>query len=100
MDKQVLNNDCGIISQLVMRDSSLHIEAKNIYSYMCANADLDRKISITVIEIIADLQMSSCCFFKYRKELVDKGYLTIEKTRNANRAGANIYFVNDLKEEF
>ena len=97
MDKQILDEGFGIIPHLVMEDKDLSVEAKTIYSYMCSNADSDRKASMTVNTIVDDLNISSQRFFRHRKELVNRGYITIEKRRIRNRAGSNIYILNDFK---
>lgn len=88
----------GIIPKLVMQDKRLSIEAKAIYAYMASYAGAG-DTAFPGVELMKDhLGVSEKRFYKYRKELVDLGYITVIRTRNedGNRRGRNIYTLNQI----
>lgn len=99
MEKDIMSEGFGIVAQSVLRDSNLSIEAKGIYSYLCTFANANREASVDIDTIVDELKISENRFFKYRKELVDKGYLIIKNTRSNNRVDINIYILNECKED-
>jgi DnaD/phage-associated family protein len=81
----------GIVAKLVMRDKELSPEAKAIYSYICSFAGSGTTAFPSAELMMHELNMGDKRFYKFRKELVDKGYITIFKQRNGNRREKNIY---------
>lgn len=68
-----------MIPRNIVKDSNLSIEAKGIYLYLIFNLTSDEEIKPSVHEICNDLNISSNRFKRYRKELEDKGYITVNQ---------------------
>lgn len=81
----------GIVAKLVMRNRDLSPEAKAIYSYICSFAGSGTTAFPSAELMMHELNMGDKRFYKFRKELVDRGYITIIKQRNGNRRERNIY---------
>ncbi|GAA0076155.1 hypothetical protein UT300005_05330 [Clostridium sp. CTA-5] len=81
----------GIVAKTVMRNKELSAEAKAIYSYICSFAGSGVTAFPSAELMMHELNMGDKRFYKFRKELVDKGYITIIKQRNGNRREKNIY---------
>ena len=90
----VMKEGYGIIPKLVMRDKDLSIEAKSIYSYMCSYSGNGSVAFPRVKTICADLKISEDRFFKHRKPLIEKGYITVKKNTKAGKFDNNIYIIN------
>lgn len=86
----------GIIPRMVMSDRNLTVEAKAIYSYIaaCIGAGDTRLPSVPVI--CKDLNMGDDRFRKHKKQLVERGYLTIRKDASTNgRYSTNVYVIQE-----
>lgn len=81
----------GIVAKAVMRNKELSAEAKAIYSYICSFAGSGTTAFPSAELMMHELNLGDNRFYKYRKELVDKGYITIIKQRNGSRREKNIY---------
>lgn len=81
----------GIVAKTVMRNRELSPESKAIYSYICSFAGSGTTAFPSAELMMHELNMGDKRFYKFRKELVDKGYITIIKQRNGNRRDKNIY---------
>lgn len=66
-----------MIPRNIVKDNNLSIEAKCIYLYLIFNLTVDEEVEPSVQEICSDLNISLSRFKKYRKELEDKGYITV-----------------------
>jgi len=95
----IYENGYGLIAQKVMRDTNISAMSKAIYAYMCSFASKgeDGKTSAfpSVSLIKTELGIKSQdTFYKYRKELVNAGYITIEKQKRENgKFDRNIYYI-------
>lgn len=87
----------GLIAQKVMRDKDLHPLSKSIYAYLCSFAgvgkDGERSAFPGVSLMMHELGIKTDdTFYKYRKQLVQKGYIKIEKRRQTGaKFDSNIY---------
>lgn len=87
----------GLIAQKVMRDKDLHPMSKSIYAYLCSFAgvgkDGERSAFPGVSLMMHELGIKTDdTFYKYRKQLVQKGYIKIEKRRQTGaKFDSNIY---------
>lgn len=93
----VFSMGCGTIPRSVMSDRDLTVEAKAIYSYIaaCIGAGDMRLPSVDVI--CEDLNIGKDRFQKHKKQLIEKGYLTIRKDAAANgRYSTNLYVIQQL----
>ena len=90
----ILSKGYGTIAKLVMKDKNLTIEAKAIYSYLCSYAGAGESAFPSVDLIVSDLNISENRFFKHRKCLIDKGYISIERNKTSNGWSNNIYTIH------
>lgn len=95
-EKSVLSKGYGIVPKLIMLDKRLSIESKAIYSYMCSFAGNGSSAFPSVKRIIADLGIGEKRFYKYRKLLVEYGYMEIIEKRVGNRRGNNTYVLKQM----
>ncbi|WP_342388128.1 helix-turn-helix domain-containing protein [Salinicoccus bachuensis] len=74
----VFDEGYGIIPKKVMKDTELSIEAKAIYSllstYVAGESD-----DSSVATICCSLNISERRYYRHRKQLIDKGYMTVKK---------------------
>lgn len=100
----IYENGYGLLPQKAMRDPKLTPAAKAIYAYICSfsnvNNEGDRTAFPGVDLMCKELNMKSDTFYKHRKLLVQYGYLTIEKQRQAgNKFDRNLYYINAIVTE-
>jgi len=81
----------GLIGKSVMTDENLSIGAKALYSYLCSYAGNKGKAFPTRERIMSELRIGKDAFSKYKRELVQSGYLTVEQMRVDGRFKSNIY---------
>lgn len=86
----------GIISKLVMQDRNLSRNAKCIYAYFCSFAGTGTTAFPSVKKICYDLNFSDDRTYRsHLKQLINFGYITVNKTRNKNgKFDKNIYILN------
>ncbi|MCM64906.1 hypothetical protein CKA04_15595 [Listeria monocytogenes] len=97
--KGIFEQGYGIIAKAVMRDTGLSIEAKSIYSYLASFAGAGNTAFPSVELILAELNISRDRFYKHRKQLVEKGYITVVQKKGANGLQQkNIYQLNSILE--
>lgn len=91
---------CGIIPRMVMSDRKLTVEAKAIYAYFAECIGAGDTSFPPVEEICKDLNMGEDRFRRHKKQLVERGYLTIRKNATANgRYSTNVYVIQQLNSE-
>lgn len=98
LEGTIYGNGYGFIARLVMRDPTLKHQSKSIYAYICSFASsknsAERSAFPKVSLQVAELGMSEETYYKYRKPLVDKGYLKIEKFRTEDgKFERNLYTI-------
>lgn len=81
----------GLVFKRVMKDTNLNIEAKALYSYLSAYAGSNETAFPSVSLICHELGISDKRFKKYRKQLEEQGYLSIDRQRTENGFSKNIY---------
>ncbi|WP_022795259.1 helix-turn-helix domain-containing protein [Marinococcus halotolerans] len=94
----IYENGYGLIAQRVMRDKTLPKQSKLIYSYMCSfagtNGDGERTAFPSVSLQCDELGMSEDTYYKWRKYLVDRGYIRITRKRKEGaKFDRNIYSI-------
>lgn len=95
----------GLIAQKVMRDKDLHPVSKSIYAYLCSFAgvgkDGERSAFPGVSLMMHELGIKTDdTFYKYRKQLVQKGYIKVEKRRQTGaKFDSNIYKIVAVPKE-
>ena len=90
----ILSKGYGIIPKLVAQDTKLTAEAKAIYSYLCSYAGAGQTAFPSVSLMVHHLDISENRFYKHRKYLIDRGYVSIERVRTDNGVSKNIYTLN------
>jgi hypothetical protein len=93
----VYENGYGLIAKKVMVDTELSLQAKAIYSYLVSYAWGKDKVYPTIKTMLYHLGIAENTFLKHRKGLVDRGYITIETTRQGSK-NRNIYTINSLPQ--
>lgn len=97
--KGINSQGFGTISKLVMRDRNLTPEAKAIYAYICSYAGAGCTAFPSVSLILADLGMSRPRYYKHRKLLEERGYITVfQGERQGSRYAHNTYRINQYCE--
>ncbi|CDQ42116.1 helix-turn-helix domain-containing protein [Virgibacillus salexigens] len=103
----IYENGYGLIAQKVMRDRDLSPQAKSIYAYICSFAGVGKDGERTAFPGV-ELMMkelgikSEKTYYKHRKQLINKGYITIEKRKDKGKFDNNLYFIEAVphpKEE-
>lgn len=90
----VLSNGYGLSPKMVMRDKNLSVEAKAIYAYMSSFAGNGESAFPKIETACNDLNMSKNRFIKHRRDLLERGYISIEKNRNKGKFENNVYVLN------
>lgn len=72
----------GQLAQYAMRDTDLPLTAKAIYAFLCSLAGSGTTTYPSRDTIVSRLKIGKNIYYKYRKMLVDQGYLTIEQHKN------------------
>lgn len=98
----IYENGYGLIAQKVMRDKGLPKQSKLIYAYMCSFASINtengERTAFPSVSLQCDeLGMNQDTYYKWRKHLVDRGFITIEKAKNEKgRFERNIYYIESV----
>lgn len=90
----VMGNGYGQMPKMVAKDKDLSIEAKGIYAYMASYAGGGESSFPRVSLICSDLNISEDRYFKHRKPLIEKGYVTIKKNTKKGKFDNNVYILN------
>lgn len=90
----IMSQGYGIVPKLVMRDTDIDAEAKAIYAYLCSFAGNKDTAFPSVSLMCHDLGFSERRFYKYRKQLIEKEYISITKERDGNKWKHNIYHIH------
>lgn len=78
----IFSNGYGIIPKSIMRDTEISAEAKAIYAYLSSFAGSGNTAFPSVSLMCHELGMGENRFYKHRKQLVDKDYISIEKAQD------------------
>lgn len=95
----ILKNGYGLISQEIMRNKNISIQAKAIYSYLCSMAGNDGIAYPTQTLMMDELSMNKSTFNKYLKEILSSGYLKVTQTRKNGKAYKNVYTITMDKRD-
>lgn len=93
----VYENGYGQIAQKVMRDKSIHAVAKAIYAYLVSFAGQDGSAFPSVELMMDELGIKSDdTFYKYRKQLISAGYITIEQQQRVKGQFYNNVYIIEI----
>ena len=87
----------GSIPTRVMDDVRLSMGARCLYALLAAHAGSQHEAWPSVKRIIATLDCSEKTFYKYRAELSDAGYISIE-TRQTRYGRRTVYVIEQIVE--
>lgn len=78
-------------------DKNLSIEAKGIYCYISCFSNNGIAKNISLKDITENLNIGKDRFYKYRKELIQKGYIKVAQPQNTEGTfKANVYYLNEV----
>lgn len=98
----VMSKGYGTVPKLVMQDEGLAPEAKAIYAYICSFAGAGTSAFPGIELMCKQLTMSEKRFHKFKNQLIENGYLKIERERKSDGKGwgSNIYhLVQEVPEK-
>ncbi|QQP71181.1 DnaD domain protein [Carnobacterium sp. CS13] len=98
----VMSKGYGTVPKLVMQDEELAPEAKAIYAYICSFAGAGTSAFPGIDLMCKQLTMSEKRFHRYKNQLIENGYLRIERERKSDGKGwgSNIYhLVQEVPEK-
>ncbi|MGX0222382.1 helix-turn-helix protein [Staphylococcus haemolyticus] len=81
----------GLVFKRVMKDRNISIEAKALYSYLSAYAGADESAFPSVDLIKHELGIGKHRFLRAKNELIDNGYLMVDRKQSKNIYGSNLY---------
>ena len=90
----VMSKGYGIMPKMVALDQNLSIEAKAIYAFLTSFSGVGHGVFPSIETIIHYLKISENRFLKYRKELIENGYITIKKRYTEGKRTSNLYILN------
>lgn len=100
----IYENGYGLIAQKVMRDKALPKQSKLIYAYMCSFASIntengERTAFPSISLQCSELGMGEDTYYKWRKPLVDNGYISIEKRKDEQgKFDRNVYYIESVMQ--
>lgn len=96
----IFSHGYGLVPRKLMRDKEITPEAKAIYSYLASFAGAGMSAYPSAKLMAAELGMGTNRFYKHRKQLVEKGFITITKRKVDGKWENNIYTLEvDPKEQ-
>lgn len=96
MSKDKIKNSItgyGLVFKRVMKDTTISIEAKALYSYLSSYAGVDETAFPSVDLIKHELAIGKQRYQRARKELETAGYLQVDRKQNGNIYGSNLYTI-------
>ena len=81
----------GLVFKRVMKDRNISVEAKALYSYLSAYAGADESAFPSVDLIKHELGIGKHRFLRAKNELINNGYLTVDRKQTKNIYGSNLY---------
>lgn len=90
----VMSKGYGIMPKMVALDENLSIEAKAIYAFLTSFSGVGHGVFPSIETMIHYLKISENRFLKYRKELVNNGYITIQPRYVDGKRTSNLYKLN------
>lgn len=90
----IFEDGYGIIAKKVMKDKTLHVIAKSIYSYICSYSGKGKDAFPSQSLICSDLDISKDTLAKYVKQLKEAGYITVKQEKEQGKFSKNVYTIN------
>ena len=91
IDKLIYNTGFGIIPKALMLNPSVSSDAKSLFCYLASYAGNGDTAFLRVELILYHMNWSKTRFYKYRKELEEKGYLEVTQIKEEGKFAHNIY---------
>lgn len=87
----VMADGYGQIPKMVMQDLNLTIEAKAIYAYLASYAGAGSTAFPGISITLKHLGISKDRYYRHRKLLVERGYISVQQTKSDNSFMKNVY---------
>lgn len=85
----------GVLPVIPMRDARLSAEAKAVYAYLCAFADLEGKVYVYSWVLCKELGIPTQRFYRLRNKLEALGYISKAlPPRKTSRFSGYVYTLN------
>ena len=91
--KDIKKYGFGVISRAIMMDSSISINAKAQYAYLCSLAGTTNNAFPSLKQILATLKVSVNTYYKAFNELLSKGYIKAVQRRIKGKFSINDYYI-------
>ena len=91
--KDIKKYGFGVISRAIMMDSSISINAKAQYAYLCSLAGTTNNAFPSLKKILATLKVSVNTYYKAFNELLSKGYIKAVQRRIKGKFSINDYYI-------
>ncbi len=91
--KDIKKYGFGVISRAIMMDSSISINAKAQYAYLCSLAGTTNNAFPSLKQILATLKVSVNTYYKAFNELLTKGYIKAIQRRIKGKFSVNDYYI-------
>ena len=88
----------GTISKFIMTDIDLKIGAKALYAYLCSYTGGGSTAYPKRDKILNDLNICKTVYYKYQKQLIDNGYITVKRAKQ--HPFRNIYTIVSRPPKF
>ena len=96
----IMSQGFGIAPKIIMRDTRLSIEAKAIYCYLQSFAGSAGSAFPSRETILSELQISKDRYYKYLNQLIEYGYIRVERQETATGwKKGNVYVIVANPEE-
>lgn len=95
----IFSSGYGILAKKVMKDPSLTIEAKAIYSYLITYAGSGTEAYPPVKQIITDLNISKDRYYNHMEKLLTSGYIVKIETKEKGKFNNNRYVIKHFMEQ-
>ena len=91
----------GQLAQYAMRDTDLPLTAKAIYAFLCSLAGSGSTTFPSRDTVVSRLKIGKDAYYKYRKMLVDQGYISVEQQINeAGQFCRTDFIIEDKPKKF
>lgn len=87
----IFSHGYGLVPRKLMRDKEITPEAKAIYSYLASFAGAETTDYPSAKIMAAELGMGTNRFYKHRKQLIERGFVTVNKRKGNGKWKNNSY---------
>lgn len=89
----------GEVSESIMRNQELTVEARGIYAYFCSIVGTDDSCYPSLDTVLHDLNITKQRFYKHLNLLIDAGIIEKAQEKTNGQFGKVVYRIKQMKEE-